>query len=66
MCLATVYEDTKKSDKILCRNITKIEVEGENIKLIDIMGSETNYKGHIISAELTGGTVILSKTEGAA
>jgi len=66
MCLATVYEETKKADNILCKNITKIEFEGDTIKLFDIMGAETTYKGSIVSAELSGGTVILKKTEGAA
>ncbi len=63
MCLATVYEETKKAENILCRNITKIEVEGEDIRLTDIMGVETTYKGRIVSAELSGGTVILKKAE---
>ncbi len=66
MCLATVYEETKKAESVLCRNITKIEVEGENIRLTDIMGAETMYRGRIVSAELSGGTVILKKAEGAA
>lgn len=63
MCLATVYEETRDAGNILCRNITKIEVNGENIRLIDIMGAETDYKGRIVSAELSGGTVILKKAE---
>ena len=66
MCLATVYEDKKDKDSVLCRNITKIDFKGEDIILTDIMGEETTYKGHIVSAELSGGTVILRKTEGAA
>lgn len=66
MCLATVYEDAKKAENVICKNITKIEIDGDYIKLYDIMGAETNYKGSIVSAELSGGTVILKKTEGAA
>ncbi len=66
MCLATVYEDRKDKENIICRNITKIDFEGDTIKLTDIMGEETAYKGQIVSAELSGGTVILRKTEGAA
>ena len=66
MCLATVYEETKKNENVICRNITKIEIDGDNIKLVDIMGAETFFLGHIVSAELSGGTVILKKTEGAA
>ena len=66
MCLATVYEEKKDKDNIICRNITKIDFEGDTIKLTDIMGEETSYKGSIVSAELSGGTVILRRTEGAA
>jgi len=66
MCLATVYDEKADSGKILCRNITKIEVDGDLIKLFDIMGNETLYQGRIVSAELCGGTVILARKEGAA
>ncbi len=65
MCLATVYEDRKDKDRVICRNITKIDFDGDVIKLTDIMGEETTYKGHIVSAELSGGTVILRRTEDA-
>lgn len=66
MCLATVYDEKMDSGRILCRNITKIEVDGDLIKLFDIMGNETLYQGRIVSAELSGGAVILAKKEGAA
>lgn len=66
MCLATVYEEKKDKENIICRNITKIDFLGETIRLTDIMGEEITYKGRIVSAELSGGTVIVSKTEGAA
>lgn len=66
MCLATVYDEKVDSGKILCRNITKIETDGDTIRLYDIMGDETIYEGRIVSAELSSGVVILAGKEGAA
>ena len=61
MCLATVYDGLRDPARILCRNITHIAVDGETITLTDIMGTETVYRGRIVSAELSGGTVILER-----
>ena len=63
MCLATVYNEKADSNNILCRNVTKIEVDGDTIKLYDIMGNETVFEGRIVSAELSGGVVILAEKE---
>ena len=61
MCLATVYDGSRAPDRVLCRNITYIAVDGDKITLTDILGAETVYRGRIVSAELNGGTVILDK-----
>jgi len=66
MCLATVYNGRIDSNRILCRNISKIEVDGDTIKLYDIMGNETVFEGRIVSAQLDSGVVILEEKEAGA
>lgn len=66
MCLATVYNQRMDNDRILCRNISKIEVDGDTIKLYDIMGNETVFEGRIVSAQLDSGVVILEEKEAGA
>ncbi|HHU05542.1 MAG TPA: CooT family nickel-binding protein [Clostridiales bacterium] len=63
MCLATVYNQRMDNDRILCRNISKIEVDGDTIKLYDIMGNETVFEGRIVSAQLDAGVLVLAEKE---
>jgi len=51
------------NDRILCRNISKIEVDGDTIKLYDIMGNETVFEGRIVSAQLDAGVLVLAEKE---
>ena len=47
MCLATVYKES--DDTVICRNVSKILVEGEKVIIRDIMGEETSIEGKIDS-----------------
>ena len=57
MCLATVYKESDNT--VICRYISKLLVDGENIILRDIMGSETIVKGKILMVDLANSTVKL-------
>ncbi len=59
MCLSTVYNKSAADDNLLCRNIMKIDVQGDQIKLTDIMQTETDVVGRIVSADLVNGVVIV-------
>ena len=50
MCLATVYKDCDNT--VICRNVSKLLVEGDQIILRDIMGSETTVEGKILMVDL--------------
>ena len=50
MCLATV----------LLKNVSKIYVEGSQVRLVDIMGAETIVEGSISFVDLTGSVVKLN------
>ncbi len=57
MCLATVYKESDNT--VICRYISKLLVDGENVILRDIMGSETVVKGKILMVDLANSTVKL-------
>lgn len=57
MCLATVYKES--DDTVICRNVSKILVEGENVIIRDIMGEETSIEGKILMVDLANSIVKL-------
>lgn len=62
MCLATVYKKTNETEEIVLKNTTKIYVEGNQVRLIDIMGAEVVVEGSISFVDLTGGVVKVNCT----
>ena len=59
MCLSSVYNKEASDDRLLCRNVMKIDVNGEDITLTDILQCTTELKGKILSADLVNGVVIV-------
>ena len=57
MCLATVYKES--DDTVICRNVSKILVEGEKVIIRDIMGEETSIEGEILMVDLANSIVKL-------
>ena len=57
MCLATVYKES--DDTVICRNVSKILVEGEKVIIRDIMGEETSTEGKILMVDLANSIVKL-------
>ena len=57
MCLATVYKES--DDTVICRNVSKILVEGEKVIIRDIMGEETSFEGKILMVDLANSIVKL-------
>ena len=53
MCLATVYKTMKDTEEVVLKNVSKIYVEGDSVRLIDIMGAE-------VVVDLTGSVVKLN------
>ncbi len=59
MCLATVYKTTKDTEEVVLKNVSKIYVEGSQVRLVDIMGAETVVEGSISFVDLAGSVVKL-------
>jgi len=56
MCLATVYAKNEP-DSIILEYVSKIEVDGHQITLTDVMGERKTIEGSLAMADLTGGKV---------
>lgn len=54
MCLATVK---KSDDTVVCRNISRIDVEGDTLIIRDILGDEVRVKGQILMVDLANSLV---------
>lgn len=57
MCLATVYKES--DDTVICRNVSKILVEGDKLIIRDIMGDEKKVEGKILMVDLANSIVKL-------
>ena len=60
MCLSTVYRGAKSPENEILQKVMRIECSGGVVTLIDIMGREATIEGEIVSADLTGGTVVVA------
>lgn len=56
MCLATVV-NLNQPDSIVLQYVSRIEVNGNQITLTDVMGEKKTVEGTIAMADLTGGRV---------
>ena len=59
MCLSTVYKNEKTAENVVLGNVMMITCDNGKVTLTDIMGREAVVEGEILSADLTGGTVVL-------
>lgn len=55
MCLATVYK--KNDDSVIFKNVSRIDVEGDNLILRDIMGETRTVRGSILMVDLANSIV---------
>lgn len=59
MCLSTVYKNEKTPENQVLSNVMLISCENGFVTLTDILGREAVVEGEILTADLTGGTVVL-------
>ena len=58
MCLATVYKES--DDSVIFKNVSRIDVDGNKLVLIDFMGDERVVEGRILMVDLANSIVKLS------
>ena len=57
MCLATVYNEGDNT--VICRNVSRIDEEGDTLLITDIMVDEMKIIGRILSIDLANSVVRL-------
>lgn len=57
MCLATVYKES--DDSVIFKNVSRIDVDGNELILRDIMGNERVVEGTILMVDLANSIVKL-------
>ena len=57
MCLATVQKESDNT--VICKMVSRIDVEGGNVILRDIMGEKTGINGKILMEDLANSLVKL-------
>jgi predicted RNA-binding protein len=62
MCLSKVYEKNGSSEKMLLNNIQKIAFDGDSVVFTDLLENDTRIQGHLVSADLVNGKVIIDTT----
>ena len=63
MCLATVYGKKQESESILIKNTSRLDVEGNVIRIRDIMGGEITVEGTISMVDLANSVVKINCIE---
>ena len=60
MCLSTVYRNEKQEDNVLCKFVSSITANGDELTFVNIMGESITVTGRLVSADLTAGTVVIA------
>ena len=57
MCLSSAYEIGSSGEKLICDRVTNVSVDGENVKLTTLLGTETVVKGALKSIDLNSNVI---------
>ena len=61
MCLSTVYKNTKTPEAIVMKNVMSLECRDGMVILTDLMERTVALEGHLESANLVDGYVIVKE-----
>lgn len=56
MCLSTAYK-SNEPDSIIMEYVSRIDIDGRQITLTDVMGDRKTVEGVVVMVDLTGGVV---------
>ena len=62
MCLSTVYKNEKVEQNVAMRNVMQIECKDGCVILTDLMERQVAIEGHLESANLVEGFVIVKES----
>ncbi len=52
MCLSTAYEVGPSGEKMICDRVTNISVEGDSVRLVNLLGQQTVVQGNLKNVDL--------------
>ena len=61
MCLSTVYKNTMAPEFVVMRNVMRIDCKDGCVILTDLMERTVAIEGHLVSANLVDGFVIVKE-----
>ena len=61
MCLSTVYKNTMEETSIVMKNVMRIDCEGGQVVLTDLMDRTVPIQGTLVQANLVDGFVIVKE-----
>ena len=56
MCLSTAYK-SNEPDSIIMEYVSRIDIDGRQVTLTDVMGDRKTVEGTVVMVDLTGGVV---------
>ena len=56
MCLSTAYK-SNEPDSIIMEYVSRIDIDGKQVTLTDVMGDRKTVEGTVVMVDLTGGIV---------
>ena len=63
MCLSTVYKNRMDPETVVMKNVMSIECKDGCVILTDLMDRQVAIEGHLVSANLVDGYVIVRETK---
>jgi predicted RNA-binding protein len=60
MCLSTAYSNSINENNILCKNVTRVDIDGKIITITDLLGSEVTVTGTLVSVDMMENTVVIN------
>ncbi len=59
MCLSTVYAIVDGKENKVCEYVCNVRIDGTDITLTDVMGSETKVKGTLKSCDFVKNQIVI-------
>ena len=59
MCLSTVFTLKDGHESKLCEYVCNVDVNGDTIKLTDVMGQNTEVKGRLLSCDFVKNLIVI-------
>ena len=61
MCLSTVFAVSQGSENKVCEYVCSVKVNGDVVKLNDVMGVETEVKGKLVSCDFVSNKIVIEE-----